>query len=214
MGQPLCAGSVGSFGGVGEGLTGSDLTTEMLWAGYTQGWFPMTVDEESGEVEWFRPRKRCLFPLEGIRVSRSLAKTIRRGGFEVTFDRAFEEVMRGCLRGPGENWLSEEFVRVYGEAFREGWAHSCEVWVSGELVGGIYGLAVGKVFSAESMFHRRTDMSKVALWAMVERCREAGFGVFDAQIMNPHLASLGAYEVSDGEYRTLLVRGLGEGGVL
>lgn len=176
----------------------------MLREGYSQGFFPMTVDEEADEVEWFAPRRRCLFPIEGIRVSTSLARTIRRGGFTVTFDTAFEEVVRGCRRGTGENWISEAFVRVYGEAHREGWAHSCEVWWEGELVGGIYGLAVGKVFSAESMFHRRTDMSKVALAAMVDWCRERGFEVFDAQIMNPHLRSLGAYEVTDRVFLRML----------
>ena len=173
----------------------------------------MTVDEGTDEVEWFRPRRRCLFPIEGIRVSKSLAKRIRNSGFEVTFDQAFEDVVRACRRGEGENWISEEFVRVYGEAHREGWAHSCEVWMDGELVGGIYGLAVGAVFSAESMFHRDRDMSKVALWALVNRCRESGFRVFDAQIMNPHLASLGAYEVADQEFMEMLVLGLKGGGV-
>lgn len=168
----------------------------------------MTVEEATDEVEWFRPRKRCLMPIEGIRVSKSLRKTINRGNFEIRFDTAFEEVVSLCRRGPGEDWISDEFVRVYGEAHRDGWAHSCEVWREGRLVGGVYGLEIGVVFGGESMFHRETDMSKVALRAMVDECRERGFELFDAQIMNPHLASLGAYEIEDDEYMKILKAGL------
>jgi leucyl/phenylalanyl-tRNA--protein transferase len=159
--------------------------------------------DPSGEVGWYTVRARAVFPVTGIHVSRSLARKLRRGGFETTFDRDFEAVVRGCFRPEG-NWLTEEFVRVYTEAHREGWGHSCEVWMDGALAGGIYGLAIGKVFSAESMFHRRTDASKIALWAMVERCRALGFEVFDAQVMNRHLASLGAYLVPEDEYLRLL----------
>ena len=173
------------------------LTPWTVRYGYEQGAFPMTLEDE--EVGWFLPRRRCLFPLEGVHVSRSLARTIRRGAFEIRFDTAFEAVMRGCLR-PDGNWISEEFIRVYTTIHREGWGHSCEAWQDGELVGGVYGIALGSCFCAESMFHRATDASKVALAAMVARCRELGFTLFDAQIMNPHLRSLGAYEVSERTY--------------
>jgi leucyl/phenylalanyl-tRNA--protein transferase len=185
-------------------MRGEELTAELVLLGTMQGAFPMTDFDDS--VNWYRPNERCLFPIEGIHVSRSLAKTLRKVPFEVTFDQAFDDVIRGCLRPPGENWLSEHFFRAYGEAHRQGWAHSCEVWLDGELVGGIYGTAIGAVFSAESMFHRRNDMSKVALKHLVDRCRELGFAVFDAQIMNPHLASLGAFSISDLEYEQLLRR--------
>jgi leucyl/phenylalanyl-tRNA---protein transferase len=182
-------------------MKGEDLTPWLLRYGYEQGAFPMTMDD--GEVEWFLPRRRCLFPIEGVHVSRSLARVIRRGEFEVRFDTSFEQVMLGCFR-PDDNWLSEHFVRVYTEIHRQGWAHCSECWYEGELVGGVYGVALGSCFCAESMFHRRTDASKVALWAMVEKCRELGFTVFDAQIMNPHLRSLGAYEVSHQRYMDML----------
>lgn len=179
-------------------MRGEELNSEVLWWGYVQGAFPMTV--EDGSVEWFLPRERAVFPMEtGVRVGRRFGRLLRRGGFEVTFDRNFEEVMRNCFR-PDGNWLSEDFVRAYGEAHEEGWGHSCEVWQEGELVGGIYGLAVGRVFCAESMFHRRSDMSKVALWAMVARCRELGFACFDAQLMNPHLARMGAVGMGMPDY--------------
>ncbi len=159
--------------------------------------------DEDGRIEWYNVRKRALFPVSGIRLSRSLARTIRRGTFEVRFDSAFEEVVRGCFR-PDGNWLTEEFVQAYSQCHNQGWAHCCETWREGRLVGGVYGLAVGSCFSAESMFHRERDASKVALWALVEKCRELGFTVFDAQVMNPHLASLGAYEVSATQYARMV----------
>jgi leucyl/phenylalanyl-tRNA--protein transferase len=184
---------------------GQDLTPWLIRYAYTQGAFPMTM--EDGSVEWFRPARRALFPISGIKVSRSLARTIRQGKLEIRFDTQFEQVMRGCLR-PRDNWISEDFIRVYTQIHREGWGHSAECWQEGELVGGVYGVALGGAFCAESMFHRRTDASKVALWALVERCRALGFVLFDAQIMNPHLASLGAFEVPDRVYRRMLEKAL------
>jgi len=162
---------------------------------------------EDGSVQWFQPRRRALFPIEGIHVSRSLRKVIDRGEFEIRFDTCFEQVMRSCLR-PDGNWISEDFIRVYTLIHHEGWGHCGECWVDGVLVGGIYGIALGSCFCAESMFHRRTNGSKVALWAMVEKCRELGFTIFDAQIMNPHLRSLGAYEVTHNEYMGMLIKAL------
>jgi len=178
-------------------MSGEQLTPFLIRYGYRQGAFPMTM--EDGTVSWFQPRKRALFPIQGIHVSHSLSQTIRQNKFDVTFDQAFEQVMRGCLR-PTDNWISEEFIQVYTEIHREGWAHSCECWLDGQLCGGVYGVAIGACFCAESMFHRETDASKVALWAMVNKCRELGFKIFDAQIMNPHLASLGAFEITHREY--------------
>jgi leucyl/phenylalanyl-tRNA---protein transferase len=182
----------------------SELTTEMLFEAYTNGWFPMTVEESSCEVHWFKPKERCLFPIEGIRVSQSLRKVIRRQQFEIRFDTSYEEVMRSCFREPGDNWLNEDFVRVYTKAHQMGWGHCSECWLDGKLVGGVYGIAIGGAFFAESMFHQATNASKVALWALVETCRELGFVLFDAQIMNPHLESLGAFTVSERNYDRLL----------
>ena len=186
-------------------MSGEQLTPFLIRYGYRQGAFPMTMDD--GTVAWFQPRRRALLPIQGIHVSQSLKRTIRKGKFETTFDMAFEQVMRGCLR-PSDNWISEEFIQVYTQIHREGWAHSCECWSQGQLAGGIYGLAIGSCFCAESMFHRHTDASKVALWAMVNHCRDMGFTVFDAQIMNTHLASLGAYEISHQEYMRRLQEAL------
>ncbi|MDH4387790.1 MAG: leucyl/phenylalanyl-tRNA--protein transferase [Fimbriimonas sp.] len=184
-------------------MNGKDLRVEMLREAYAEGWFPMTVDEEANEVEWFQPYERCLFPIEGIRVSRSLRKTLSSHRFKITFDRAFEDVMWACRR-PDDNWITEDFVRVYGEAHQQGWGHSCEVWLGDELVGGTYGIALGGAFFAESMFHRVTDASKVALFHMIETCRARGFVLFDAQIMNPHLESLGAYTINNQAYMRMM----------
>jgi leucyl/phenylalanyl-tRNA--protein transferase len=182
-------------------MLGEELTPWLLRYGYERGAFPMTMDD--GAVEWFQPRKRCLFPIEGIHVSRSLEKRIRREDYTITFDTQFEEVMRCCFR-PTDNWLSEDFIRAYGQAHIEGWAHSVECWMEGELVGGAYGVALGSCFCAESMFHKKTDASKLALWALVNRCQNLGFTIFDAQIMNPHLRSLGAYEVPHLAFEIML----------
>lgn len=155
--------------------------------------------DEDGELAWYQPQFRALFPIEGIRVSRSLAKRLRRGDFEIRFDTSFEQVIRSCRR-PDENWINDEIIRAYTDIHREGWGHCAECWIDGELVGGVYGVALGACFSAESMFHRRTDASKIALHAMVEHCRELGFTMFDAQVLNPHLESLGAYEIPIDDY--------------
>ena len=159
--------------------------------------------DDGGDINWYQSDPRALFPIGGIRVSRSLAKTLRNHDYAVTYNTDFEGVMRGCLR-PGENWISEDIIRVFCEMHDLGIAHSCEIWRQRSLVGGIYGVALGSLFSAESMFHRETDMSKVALHHMIEQCRAAGFTIFDAQVMNPHLASLGAFNVSLSDYEKML----------
>src|SRR5579862_3321932 len=384
-------------GGKGETMRGDELTPWLIRYAYSEGAFPMTMDD--GSVEWFQPVNRALFPIEGIHVSKSLSRVLRRveiadisipqspsshahsprsgqartfqsevgspePRFTVTFDTAFEDVMRGCLR-PDANWISEEFIRVYAQIHDEGWGHSVEVWSSAscfaeveaaiegqrleirdpsqaqdddyglpvgmpspdrqrsgppgaggrkasvtpddqpdplrsiqddenglpvgmpypdrqrsgppgaggreasvtpdyqpdpgrraqddenglsvgmpspdrqrsgppgargreasvtpdyqpdpsrrapdgemQLVGGLYGIALGSCFCAESMFHRTTNASKIALWAMVEKCRSLGFTIFDAQIMNPHLESLGACPIPHEEYMALLERAL------
>jgi leucyl/phenylalanyl-tRNA---protein transferase len=195
----------------GVAVPQNELTPWLIRYAYSEGAFPMTMDD--GSVEWFQPINRALFPIEGIHIGASMRKVLRKVSegqlFSITFDEGFEDVMKGCLR-PGDNWISEEFIRVYTQIHLEGWGHSVEVWQEGQLVGGLYGIAIGSCFCAESMFHRATNASKVALWAMVERCRSLGFTIFDAQVMNPHLKSLGAYSMPHGEYLQLLRQALGE----
>ncbi len=183
------------------------LTPEGIELAYRHGIFPM-ADERSGEVLWFRPDPRAVIPLDGFHVSRSLVRTLRRGRFEVRVDTAFATVMRGCADRPEGSWISERFVEVYGALHRAGKAHSVEAWRDRRLVGGVYGLALGGAFMAESMFHRETDASKVALAALVGRLSERGFTVLDVQYMTPHLESLGAVEITRREYERRLERAL------
>ncbi|HTY78443.1 MAG TPA: leucyl/phenylalanyl-tRNA--protein transferase [Candidatus Bathyarchaeia archaeon] len=183
------------------------LTPEGVEWAYRHGIFPM-ADERSGEVLWFRPDPRAIIPLDGFHVSRSLARTLKGGRFEIRLDTDFEGVMRGCADRPEGSWIDERFVEVYGALHRAGKAHSVEAWREGRLAGGTYGVAVGGAFMAESMFHRETDASKVALAALVERLGERGFTLLDVQYLTPHLASLGAVEISRREYEARLVRAL------
>ena len=183
------------------------LTPEGVELAYRHGIFPM-ADERSGEVLWFRPDPRAILPLDGFHVSRSLARTIKRATFEIRVDTDFEGVMRGCADRPEGTWISERFVEVYAALHRAGKAHSVEAWREGRLVGGTYGLALGGAFMAESMFHRETDASKVALEALVARLREHGFILLDVQYVTPHLESLGAVEITRREYERRLEQAL------
>lgn len=185
---------------------GEELTPWLIDYAYRLGAFPMTM--EDGSVSWFLPRVRAEFSIEeGPHVSKSMRRVLASGRFRVTFDHAFAEVMRGCLR-PEDNWISEDFIRVYSQIHAEGWGHSCEVWRGDDLVGGLYGIALGSCFCAESMFHRETNASKVALISMIERCRELGFTLFDAQLMNPHLRSMGARSLMPDRYMERLTDAL------
>ena len=183
------------------------LTPEGVLLAYRRGIFPM-ADERSGEVLWFRPDPRAIIPLDGLHVSRSLARTLRRGLFEIRVDTDFKGVMRACADRPEGTWISERFVEVYSALYRAGEAHSVEAWREGRMVGGVYGLALGGAFMAESMFHRETDASKVALAALVGRLRERRFILLDVQYVTPHLESLGAVEITRGDYERRLAAAL------
>jgi leucyl/phenylalanyl-tRNA--protein transferase len=184
------------------------LTPEGVLLAYAHGIFPM-ADERSDEVLWFKPDPRAIIPLDGFHVSRSLARTIKRAIFEIRVDTDFEGVMRGCADRPEGTWISERFVEVYAALHRAGKAHSVEAWREGRLVGGIYGVALGGAFMAESMFHVETDASKVALGALCSRLREQGFILLDVQYVTPHLERLGAVEITRREYERRLEQALG-----
>ena len=174
---------------------------------YRRGIFPM-YHEDIAEIRWYQPDPRTILPLDGFHTSRSLAKTIRQGVFEVRFDTDFEGVMRGCGDREEGTWISEEFIEVYGALHRVGKAHSVETWRDGRLVGGTYGVALGGAFMAESMFHRETDASKVALRGLVTRLSERGFALLDTQYLTPHLQSLGAVEIPHRQYYDRLRRAI------
>jgi leucyl/phenylalanyl-tRNA--protein transferase len=182
-------------------------TPDGIVRAYRHGIFPMG-HEDRPYISWYRPDPRTIIPLERFHVSRSLRKTIRRGTFEVRINADFEGVMRGCADREEGTWITEDFVRVYGELHRLGIAHSVETWREGRLVGGTYGVALGAAFMAESMFHRETDASKAALAALVARLRDRGYFLLDVQYMTPHLASLGAVEIPGDLYYALLQEAL------
>jgi leucyl/phenylalanyl-tRNA---protein transferase len=180
---------------------GADLAPGTLLAAYRSGIFPMPI-AGAAEMAWFSPDPRGIVPLDEFAPSRSLRRAMRR--FTVSADRAFADVV-ACCADPGRpgGWITPAIRAAYGELHALGWAHSIEVWdAGGALAGGLYGVEIGGLFAAESKFHRRTDASKVALVALVERLRTAGGGerVLDVQWTTPHLASLGARDIPRAEY--------------
>lgn len=191
-----------------QGLVGvgAELDPATVLAAYRQGLFPMPVRRT--QMGWWSPDPRGILPLDGLRVSRSLRRSCRR--YEVRVDTCFDEVLRWCAdpRRP-YGWISSDIREAYHRLFELGWAHSVETFdAEGRLVGGLYGVAIGGLFAGESMFHRATDASKVALVALVDRLRAGGFVLLDVQWITPHLASLGAIPVPRSEYLRLLADAL------
>jgi len=187
-----------------EGLVahGGDLAPSTLIAAYRQGIFPWPYDEAS--LLWWSPDPRAVLPLDALHVSRSLARTLRSGRLRVTLNAAFPAVIDGCAARQ-ETWITPAVRAAYVRLHALGWTHSVEVWgADGALAGGLYGVAIGGLFAAESMFHRVRDASKVALVALVQHARRVGITLLDVQVPSPHLASLGVRAISRREYLTLL----------
>ncbi len=184
---------------------GADLAPGTLLAAYRAGLFPMPdqPDEPNGTIAWYSPDPRGIIPLDELRVSRSLRRSMRR--FEIRRDTAFRQVVLGCAddRRPGR-WITPEFVDAYCELAKLGWAHSVETYLDGELVGGLYGVRVDGLFAGESMFHRTTDASKAALVHLVGWLDDTGGRLLDVQWTTPHLETLGARAVPRVEYLALL----------
>ncbi|HEX2192880.1 MAG TPA: leucyl/phenylalanyl-tRNA--protein transferase [Acidimicrobiales bacterium] len=185
---------------------GADLRPETLVDAYRRGIFPWP--HERVALPWFSPDPRAvILPVPGVHMSRSLHRTLRTSPWETTVDADFEAVVNGCAaaRRAGEGtWITDEMAEAYCCLHRLGWAHSVEVWEDDELVGGIYGVRVGACFTGESMFHRRTDASKVALVDLWQRWEEAGGAVLDVQLPTEHLARMGAVEMARERFLTLL----------
>ena len=179
------------------------LTPETLLIGYARGIFPMSEGRDSDELFWVDPRRRGIFPLPGFHVSRSLARRMRRGGYEIALDRDFAAVVAVCADRE-ETWINPTIEALYGALHRAGVAHSLEVWIDGELAGGVYGVALGAAFFGESMFSRTTDASKIALAYLNDLLLRTGYSLFDVQFLTPHLASLGAVEIPRSRYHRML----------
>jgi leucyl/phenylalanyl-tRNA--protein transferase len=176
---------------------GGDLSPERLLEAYRSGIFPWYSEEQP--ILWWSPDPRCVLDLNDFRISRSLQRTLRKRIFTTTIDCAFEEVIRACATVPREGqvgtWITSEMEAAYIRLHGLGFAHSVECWFEGELAGGIYGVSLGKVFFGESMFHHKTDASKVALATLIERLKAWNFEFIDAQMATDHVLSLGAKEI-------------------
>jgi leucyl/phenylalanyl-tRNA---protein transferase len=186
------------------------LDPRMLLRGYAAGIFPMADSRNAGDIFWVEPRNRAIIPIETFHLSRSLAKRVRSGCFTITRDRAFHQVLLACA-DRDETWINQVIERATLGLHAVGHAHSVECWHDGELVGGLYGVKLGRAFFGESMFSRMTDASKVALAWLVARLKVGHFTLLDCQFMTPHLASLGATTVSRDRYVGLLSTALSAG---
>jgi leucyl/phenylalanyl-tRNA---protein transferase len=188
-----------------------ELTADILLRAYSIGVFPMAESREATELFWVEPHERGVFPLDGLIVSRSLAKTVRSDRFRVVADHDFPAVMRACAEREN-TWINDEILRLYCKLFRAGHAHSIEAYEGGALVGGLYGVSLRGAFFGESMFHRARDASKVALVHLFARLRAGGFRLLDTQFLTEHLASLGAVAVSRDTFRLLLAEAMAKEG--
>jgi leucyl/phenylalanyl-tRNA--protein transferase len=198
---------------------GADLEPGTLLAAYRRGLFPMPGDptdnwlgrraSKGPPLLWFSPLHRGVLPLDGLKVSKSLRRSVR--DFEIRVDTAFEDVVAACADpSRPQGWIDEHITAAYAELHRLGWAHSVEAWRDGRLAGGLYGVAVGGLFAGESMFHRETDASKVAFASLAERLHAAGYAFLDAQQMTTHLASLGCVGVPRPKFLEMLAAALRE----
>jgi leucyl/phenylalanyl-tRNA--protein transferase len=177
---------------------------ELLLQGYRLGIFPMAMEDDS--IEWFSPERRGIIPLETFHLPHAARRAQK--SFEVKLDTAFSDVIRACARRD-ETWINHEIVTSYANLHSLGHAHSVEAWQKGKLAGGLYGVAIGGAFFGESMFHRVTDASKIALAGLVEQLKRQQFILLDTQWLTSHLLQFGAIEVSRAKYLELLERALG-----
>ena len=183
------------------------IPADLLVSAYTHGWFPMAGDD--AVIRWYSPDPRGIIPLDSFHIPTRLARVVRSRRFEVRIDESFSEVIRACAeaeRDPEDSgsWISDEIAESYRALHASGIAHSVETWRDGQLVGGLYGVAIGGAFFGESMFHRATDASKVALVALVDRLRQRGYRLLDTQWVTDHLVQFGAVEIRRAEYLKLL----------
>ncbi|MFG1426488.1 leucyl/phenylalanyl-tRNA--protein transferase [Roseixanthobacter glucoisosaccharinicivorans] len=188
-----------------------EITPDVLLKAYACGIFPMAESADDPGLYWIEPERRGVFPLDGLKISSRLARTIRSDKFEIRVDHDFEAVIDGCAapqEGRAKTWINARIRRLYGELFMRGRCHTVEAWRDGRLVGGLYGVRLGGAFFGESMFHIERDASKVALVHLVARLRAGGFRLLDTQFVTSHLESLGAIEISRRQYHRQLEQAL------
>ncbi|MFD1510422.1 leucyl/phenylalanyl-tRNA--protein transferase [Lacimonas salitolerans] len=185
-----------------------DISPDLLLHAYAAGVFPMAETRDDPELFWVDPRRRGVIPLDGFHAGRSLRRAVRRMDYAVTLNRDFAGVLDGCA-DRGETWISTRIRTLYLALHDLGRAHSLELWdMQGRLIGGVYGVTLGRAFFGESMFSRRKDASKIALVWLVDHLNTCGFTLFDTQFLTPHLATLGGVEIPRAEYRARLAEAL------
>jgi leucyl/phenylalanyl-tRNA--protein transferase len=177
------------------------IPSELLLQGYRFGIFPMAMKD--GTIEWFSPDPRAILPLDKFHVPHGLQRVVRKKVFEIQVDHHFSDVIRACAKRK-DTWINQEIIESYERLHNLGYAHSVEAFSDGKLVGGLYGVAIGGAFFGESMFHRKTDASKIALVALIERLRARKFTLLDTQWVTPHLVQFGAIEIPRSQYLRLL----------
>lgn len=184
-----------------------DITPDLVLRAYAAGYFPMAESARSDILLWVDPPQRGILPLDGLHVSRSLRRLLRRGRFAVTVNRAFDRVIKACAEATPdrpETWINDDILALYGALHRRGHAHSVECWDGDVFAGGLYGVSLGGAFFGESMVSRRTDASKVALVHLVAQLRVDGFMLLDTQFRTEHLARLGCVEIPKNDYEQML----------
>jgi leucyl/phenylalanyl-tRNA--protein transferase len=186
---------------------GGQLSSQWLLHAYSRGIFPWFMQGEP--ILWWSPSPRTIIEINHLHISRSLAKTLRKKQFTVTFDQAFEHVIEACAeprtsQDDGETWISKDMMTAYCQLHHLGYAHSVEVWQQKELIGGIYGISLGRMFFGESMFSRAKDGSKIALFHLVEQIKKWQYIAIDCQVYNPHLERMGAVQISRATFESML----------
>ena len=182
---------------------GKELSTKVLLEGYRQGIFPMSEGRDNPKIFWVDPEERGIFPISGFKLSRSLKRRLMKEDYDVQVSSAFAQVVSACAER-AETWINQTIYDLYCDLAKQGKAHSIEIWQEQRLIGGIYGVVDGSAFFGESMFSRERDTSKMALAYLIHRLFHTGFTLFDTQFLTPHLASLGAINISRTEYHKRL----------
>jgi leucyl/phenylalanyl-tRNA--protein transferase len=188
-----------------------DLTPELILRAYQAGIFPMAEDADSDDLFWVSPQRRGILPLEGFHISRSLRRALRKHSYAIRTDTDFAGVIEGCATAGVDRestWINPEIRRLYGALFDRGYVHTVEVWDGPDLVGGLYGVSIGAAFFGESMFHRKTDCSKIAMAHLRDRLRAGGYRLLDTQFATDHLRTFGGIEIPREDYELRLADAL------
>jgi leucyl/phenylalanyl-tRNA---protein transferase len=186
---------------------GLTLNTQLLVGAYSQGWFPMSDSREDNKIWWYQPEVRGVIPMDAFHMSKNVMRLIKRGGYVVKIDSSFAEVVRLCAERD-HTWISDEIIRAYTQLQLDGFAHSVEIWTGDRMVGGLYGVCIGRAFFGESMFHTEPDMDKIALWHCHQYLMQIGCELWDTQYYTEHLGRFGCVEIDHEDYLELLKKAI------